>query len=301
MVFDDFPSYCSHCKQLGHSKLECSILHPHSTPTTNVSSKVDVLGNELVNDSSDNELGDYDGTLPLSPLAGITLDLEINVGLANELVRSFLGSLGLARAVCFIALGNGDEWDDLVEVYNLNVCYMVDKTICHGGGKRGRQKSKRKPEIVLLEKMQPTRCLENSMEFLKRRKMKVSRSNYVIINAKQAFRLLFTPGNLLSKGPQPVGDEGGKDHCLAIEVGKTVILRRKSEGSYSVKEAGRTIVGGQQRLERLLLAVDRGQKDRCLVMEVRRSIVGEGSQQAIEVGKAIVGLAMEVRRIVVDE
>ncbi|XP_020679058.1 uncharacterized protein LOC110097152 isoform X1 [Dendrobium catenatum] len=56
------------------------------------------------------------------------------------------------------------------------------------------------PETVLLEEIPPAQCLENSMEFLKRRKMKVSRSNSVLINAKQALRLLSTPGNLLSKG-----------------------------------------------------------------------------------------------------
>ncbi|PKU72044.1 hypothetical protein MA16_Dca007408 [Dendrobium catenatum] len=57
-----------------------------------------------------------------------------------------------------------------------------------------------RPETVLLEEIPPAQCLENSMEFLKRRKMKVSRSNSVLINAKQALRLLSTPGNLLSKG-----------------------------------------------------------------------------------------------------
>ncbi|KAI0502576.1 hypothetical protein KFK09_017530 [Dendrobium nobile] len=56
------------------------------------------------------------------------------------------------------------------------------------------------PETVLLEEIPPAQCLENSMDFLKRRKMKVSRSNSVLINAKQALRLLSTPGNLLSKG-----------------------------------------------------------------------------------------------------
>ncbi|XP_020679059.1 uncharacterized protein LOC110097152 isoform X2 [Dendrobium catenatum] len=60
--------------------------------------------------------------------------------------------------------------------------------------------AREKPETVLLEEIPPAQCLENSMEFLKRRKMKVSRSNSVLINAKQALRLLSTPGNLLSKG-----------------------------------------------------------------------------------------------------
>ncbi|XP_020582731.1 uncharacterized protein LOC110026210 [Phalaenopsis equestris] len=66
-----------------------------------------------------------------------------------------------------------------------------------------KSKKKRKssgPETVLLEKIPPAQCLANSMDFLKRRKMKVSRSHSVLINARQALRLLSTPGNLLGRG-----------------------------------------------------------------------------------------------------
>ncbi|KAH0458334.1 hypothetical protein IEQ34_013649 [Dendrobium chrysotoxum] len=78
-----------------------------------------------------------------------------------------------------------------------------------------------RPETVL-EKIPPAQCLENSMEFLKRRKMKVSRSNSVLINAKQALRLLSTPGNLLSKDMQnatylePDNFQNWADKCFPI-------------------------------------------------------------------------------------
>ncbi|KAK8965294.1 hypothetical protein KSP40_PGU014182 [Platanthera guangdongensis] len=54
-------------------------------------------------------------------------------------------------------------------------------------------------ETVLLKEILPAQCLKNSMDFLKARKMKVSRSNSVLKNAKQALRLLSTSENLLSK------------------------------------------------------------------------------------------------------
>ncbi|PKA63547.1 hypothetical protein AXF42_Ash005442 [Apostasia shenzhenica] len=67
--------------------------------------------------------------------------------------------------------------------------------------KPAKQKKKKKetgPETVLLKDIPPSQCLENSMEFLKRRKMNVSRSNSVLKNANQALRFLSSKGNLLS-------------------------------------------------------------------------------------------------------
>ncbi|PKU86507.1 hypothetical protein MA16_Dca010543 [Dendrobium catenatum] len=46
VIFDEFPPYCPHCKSLGHSKLKCDILHPHSIPNAKVVNVV--LGVSLV-------------------------------------------------------------------------------------------------------------------------------------------------------------------------------------------------------------------------------------------------------------
>uniref|UniRef100_A0A5B7B5C9 Uncharacterized protein n=1 Tax=Davidia involucrata TaxID=16924 RepID=A0A5B7B5C9_DAVIN len=53
-------------------------------------------------------------------------------------------------------------------------------------------------EPVILKYIPPAQCLQNSLEFLKKRKMQVSRSSAVLNNSNQALRLLSTSG-LLSK------------------------------------------------------------------------------------------------------
>ncbi|XP_072993837.1 uncharacterized protein [Typha latifolia] len=55
------------------------------------------------------------------------------------------------------------------------------------------------PETVVLKDIPPAHCLQNSLEFLKKRKMQVSRSSSVLKNSNQAFRLLSSRGSLLSK------------------------------------------------------------------------------------------------------
>ncbi|XP_009770251.1 uncharacterized protein LOC107819215 [Nicotiana tabacum] len=52
---------------------------------------------------------------------------------------------------------------------------------------------------VILKDLPPPPCLENSLEFLKKRKMQVSRSSAVLNNSSQALRLLSTSGLLRSK------------------------------------------------------------------------------------------------------
>ncbi|KAG0493387.1 hypothetical protein HPP92_004381 [Vanilla planifolia] len=64
---------------------------------------------------------------------------------------------------------------------------------------RKKKKKSYGTDTVLLKEIPPAPCLENSIEFLKRRKLSVSRSNSVLKNAHQALRLLSAPGNLLSK------------------------------------------------------------------------------------------------------
>ncbi|XP_057967892.1 uncharacterized protein LOC131157612 isoform X2 [Malania oleifera] len=53
-------------------------------------------------------------------------------------------------------------------------------------------------EPVILKDIAPAQCLQNSIEFLKKRKMQVSRSTSVLNNSNQALRLLSSSG-LLSK------------------------------------------------------------------------------------------------------
>ncbi|XP_042507196.1 U1 small nuclear ribonucleoprotein 70 kDa [Macadamia integrifolia] len=54
------------------------------------------------------------------------------------------------------------------------------------------------PEPVILKDIPPAQCLQNSLDFLKQRKMQVSRSSSVLNNPDQALRLLSTCG-LLNK------------------------------------------------------------------------------------------------------
>eukprot|EP00261_Vitis_vinifera_P014512 XP_003632459.2 PREDICTED: uncharacterized protein LOC100855417 [Vitis vinifera] len=54
------------------------------------------------------------------------------------------------------------------------------------------------PDPVILKDIPPPPCLQDALEFLKKKKMHVSRSTSVLNNSNQAFRLLSTSG-LLSK------------------------------------------------------------------------------------------------------
>ncbi|OVA05183.1 hypothetical protein BVC80_8893g22 [Macleaya cordata] len=54
------------------------------------------------------------------------------------------------------------------------------------------------PETVILKEIPSAQCLQNSLEFLKMRKMQVSRSSSVLNNSNQALRLISTC-SLLSK------------------------------------------------------------------------------------------------------
>ncbi|WOL13550.1 hypothetical protein Cni_G22320 [Canna indica] len=65
--------------------------------------------------------------------------------------------------------------------------------------KKRKKKQKFGPEMVILKDIPPPQCLENSLEFLKRRKMQISRSSSVLKNADQALRLISSKGSLLSK------------------------------------------------------------------------------------------------------
>ncbi|URD75751.1 hypothetical protein MUK42_24230 [Musa troglodytarum] len=64
--------------------------------------------------------------------------------------------------------------------------------------KRKKKKKASGPETILLKDIPPPQCLENSLEFLKRRKMQVPRSSSILKNADQALRLLSSKGSLRS-------------------------------------------------------------------------------------------------------
>ncbi|KAK4426339.1 hypothetical protein Salat_1402400 [Sesamum alatum] len=53
-----------------------------------------------------------------------------------------------------------------------------------------------KLEPVILKNIPPPQCVQNSLEFLKKRKMQVPRSSAVLNNSNQALRLLSTSGLL---------------------------------------------------------------------------------------------------------
>ncbi|XP_073018812.1 uncharacterized protein [Primulina eburnea] len=61
---------------------------------------------------------------------------------------------------------------------------------------RKRRPKKYGLEPVILNDMPPAQCVQNSLDFLKKRKMQVSRSAAVLNNSKQALRLLSTSGLL---------------------------------------------------------------------------------------------------------
>ncbi|GLT68063.1 hypothetical protein SLA2020_403250 [Shorea laevis] len=54
-------------------------------------------------------------------------------------------------------------------------------------------------ETIILKDMRPAQCLQNSLEFLKKRKMEVSRSSAVLNNSNQALRLLSNSGLINKK------------------------------------------------------------------------------------------------------
>ncbi|KAI3895357.1 hypothetical protein MKW92_027795 [Papaver armeniacum] len=65
--------------------------------------------------------------------------------------------------------------------------------------KRRKRKAKTfGPNMVILKDISSAQCLQNSLDFLKKRKMQVKRSSSVLKNSSQALRLISTSG-LLSK------------------------------------------------------------------------------------------------------
>ncbi|KAF5958190.1 hypothetical protein HYC85_005415 [Camellia sinensis] len=73
-----------------------------------------------------------------------------------------------------------------------------EKTMKKSTSKKKRSKSSGL-EPVILKDIPPAQCFQNSLEFLKKRKMQVSRSSSVLNNSNKALRMLSTSGLLSMK------------------------------------------------------------------------------------------------------
>ncbi|KAL7224031.1 hypothetical protein ACSBR1_025480 [Camellia fascicularis] len=73
-----------------------------------------------------------------------------------------------------------------------------EKTMKKSTSKKTRSKSSGL-EPVILKDIPPAQCFQNSLEFLKKRKMQVSRSSSVLNNSNKALRMLSTSGLLSMK------------------------------------------------------------------------------------------------------
>uniref|UniRef100_A0A7N0UC13 Uncharacterized protein n=1 Tax=Kalanchoe fedtschenkoi TaxID=63787 RepID=A0A7N0UC13_KALFE len=62
--------------------------------------------------------------------------------------------------------------------------------------RRKKRVKKNEPEPIILNNLPPPQCVQNSLDFLKKRKMQVPRSNAVLNNSNQALRLLSSSGML---------------------------------------------------------------------------------------------------------
>ncbi|GMH06440.1 hypothetical protein Nepgr_008280 [Nepenthes gracilis] len=94
--------------------------------------------------------------------------------------------------------------------------------------KKTKRPKKSGVEPVILKDIPPAHCLQNSLEFLKKRKMQVSRSSAVLNNSNQALRLLSTSG-LLNRAIHQQGFE------CEIEFVQVLMVTDASENDVFVK------------------------------------------------------------------
>ncbi|XP_044488119.1 uncharacterized protein LOC123212933 [Mangifera indica] len=99
--------------------------------------------------------------------------------------------------------GSGMLPNDIVEMLAAREkkVFLSDSEDDKAEVKRPSRKKKKKSsglEPVILKDIPPPECLKNSLEFLKKRKMQVSRSSAVLNNSNQALRLLSNSGLLKS-------------------------------------------------------------------------------------------------------
>ncbi|XP_076929015.1 uncharacterized protein LOC143593191 [Bidens hawaiensis] len=89
--------------------------------------------------------------------------------------------------------------DDIVKLLAANEKKVFDSDSEEEESEKKPRKKKSKHsgmEPVILKEIPPPLCLQNSLEFLKKRKMQVPRSSAVLDNSKQALRFLSSSGLL---------------------------------------------------------------------------------------------------------
>ncbi|KAL0910736.1 hypothetical protein M5K25_018820 [Dendrobium thyrsiflorum] len=102
VVMEELPSYCSHCKSLGHSKLECHFLHPQlvtcnivGAEPVNIGNKLPLIVNHVENFCSDHLPTCGEG-LSVVPSTDVLCDPSEQV--ANGIDGSLIGALSLAHS-----------------------------------------------------------------------------------------------------------------------------------------------------------------------------------------------------------
>ncbi|KAL0929158.1 hypothetical protein M5K25_001102 [Dendrobium thyrsiflorum] len=103
MEMEEFSSYCSHCKVLGHSKVECPILHPHLA--------VDVA-NDTVNVGISDEI----------PSKAFVGTIVLPVFVAKEVVPQVLNDFSHVNVRVDLPLLNSDVWNAVVLVLDQEAC-----------------------------------------------------------------------------------------------------------------------------------------------------------------------------------
>nr|XP_043617659.1 uncharacterized protein LOC122589432 [Erigeron canadensis] len=95
---------------------------------------------------------------------------------------------------------NGMLPDDIVRFLAANEKKVFSDSEDEKSEKKPRKKKSKNSGTgpVILKEIPPPRCLQNSLDFLKKRKMQVKRSSAVLDNSNQALRYLSASG-LLSK------------------------------------------------------------------------------------------------------
>ncbi|KAJ3679134.1 hypothetical protein LUZ60_017145 [Juncus effusus] len=76
---------------------------------------------------------------------------------------------------------------------------MVNKEAATKVKKNKKRRQANGPETIVLNEIPPPKCLDNSKEFLKKRRMQVARSDSILRNASHSLRLLSSKGGLLGK------------------------------------------------------------------------------------------------------
>ncbi|KAK4409753.1 protein JINGUBANG [Sesamum angolense] len=102
-------------------------------------------------------------------------------------------------------------------------------------------------EPVILKDIPPPQCVQNSLEFLKKRKMQVPRSSAVLNNSNQALRLLSTSGLLNIENQirhHPTDEEFRHRYLYNMMVADSDALRRQTFGNLRIHDYVFRSIGG---------------------------------------------------------